>query len=141
MVFTEGVYEEVDGVRNGAIHGWHEYSRRQELLSNISEIEKNFKQRNPNTLTMMSIKDNRGNYSNSTDVLPVGTKKVIIYIKRADCFYFANNFNVSVKLVMPRRFQTTWLVGSPSSLSPPYSGLQKALSTNTNTNTDENTKH
>ena len=89
----------------------------------------------------MSVKDNRGNYSNSTDVLPVGTKKVIIYIKRADCFYFANNFNVSVKLVMPRRFQTTWLVGSPSSLSPPYSGLQKALSTNTNTNTDKNTKH
>ena len=67
-------------------------------------------------------------------------KRVIICIKRADCFYFANNFNVSVKLVMPRRFQTTWLVGNPSSYSPPYSGLQKALST-TNTNTDRNTKH
>ena len=48
-------------------------------------------------------------------------KTSLICIKRADCFYFANNFNVSVKLVMPRRFQTTWLVGSPSSLFPPYS--------------------
>ena len=141
MIFTKGVHKEGDGVRNEARHGWHKYSRRQELLSNISEIEKNFKQRNPYTLTMMSVKDNRGNYSNSIDVLSVGTKKVIICVKRADCFYFANNFNVSVKLMMPRRFQTTWLVGNPSSLSPPYSGLQKALSTNTNTNTDENTKH
>ena len=140
MGFTKGVYEEGDSVRNEAIHGWHEYSRRQELLSNISEIEKNFKQRNPYTLTMMSVKDNRGNYSNPIDVLPVGTKTTIICVKRADCFYFANNFNVSVKLVMPRRFQTTWLVGSPSSYSPSYSGLQKALSTNTNTNTDKNTK-
>ena len=65
-------------------------------------------------------------------------KTSIICVKRADCFYFANNFNVSVKLMMPRRFQTTWLVGNPSSYSPPYSGLQKALST---TNTNRNTQH
>ena len=92
MVFTEGVYEEVDGVRNGAIHGWHEYSRRQELLSNISEIEKNFKQRNPYTLTMMSVKDNRGNHSNSIDVLPVGTKNDHYLYKESRLFLFCKQF-------------------------------------------------
>ena len=92
MVFTKRVYEEGDGVRNEARHGWHEYSRRQELLSNISEIEKNFKQRNPYTLTMMSVKDNRGNYSNPIDVLPVGTKNDHYLYKESRLFLFCKQF-------------------------------------------------
>ena len=46
------------------------------------EIEKNIKQRNPYTLTMMSVKDNRDNYSNSIDVLSVHTKTIIICVPK-----------------------------------------------------------
>ena len=92
MVFSKGVYKEDDSVRNEARHGWHEYSRRQELLSNISEIEKNFKQRNPYTLTMMSVKDNRGNHSNSIDVLPVSTKNEHYLCKESRLFLFCKQF-------------------------------------------------
>ena len=92
MVFTKGVFEEGGNVKNEARHGWHECSRRQELLSNISEIEKNFKQRNPYSLTMMSVMDNRGNYSNPIDVLPVGTKKGHYLCKESRLFLFCKQF-------------------------------------------------
>ena len=56
------------------------------------EIEKNIKQRNPYTLTMMSGKDKRGNYSNSNDVLLVGTKNDHYLYKESRLFLFCKQF-------------------------------------------------